>query len=70
MRCASQLQTRVAEVTNRLFELLLRIPAGGKHIHDANIVATMQTNDITQLLTENISDFTRYSQLITIVPLV
>jgi predicted nucleic acid-binding protein len=58
------------EVTNKLFELLLRIPSGGKHIHDANIVATMQANGITQLLTENVSDFARYSQLITIIPLV
>lgn len=58
-----------AEITDRLFELLLRIPAGGKHIHDANIVATMQANDIAHLLTENTSDFDRYSHLITIVPL-
>ena len=58
-----------AEITDRLFKLLLRIPAGGKHIHDANIVATMQANDITYLLTENTSDFTRYSGLITVVPL-
>jgi predicted nucleic acid-binding protein len=58
-----------AEVTDRLFRLLSQIPAGGKHIHDANIVATMQSNGITHLLTENISDFARYSGHITIIPL-
>lgn len=57
------------QVTNLLFDLLLRIPAGGKHIHDANIVATMQGNGITYLLTENTSDFARYSGLITVIPL-
>lgn len=58
-----------AQVTEGLFDLLLRIPAGGKQIHDANIVATMQANGRTHLLTENTSDFARFSQLITIVPL-
>ncbi len=58
-----------AQVTDGLFDLLLRVPAGGKQIHDANIVATMQANGITHLLTENTSDFARFSQLITIVPL-
>jgi predicted nucleic acid-binding protein len=58
-----------AEITDRLFELLLRIPAGGKHIHDANIVATMQATGITHLLTENTSDFARYAGLINVISL-
>ncbi len=58
-----------SDVTERLLSLLAAIYVGGKQIHDANIVATMQANSITHLLTENTSDFTRFSQFITIVPL-
>jgi predicted nucleic acid-binding protein len=58
------------DVTERLLKLLASINVGGKQIHDANIVATMLASGITHLLTENVSDFTRYSQLITIIPLV
>ena len=57
------------DVTERLLSLLASIYVGGKQIHDANIVATMQANDITHLLTENTSDFARFSQFITIIPL-
>lgn len=58
-----------ADVTARLLNLLAQVPAGGKQIHDANIVATMQTYGITHLLTHNVADFTRFSQYITVLPL-
>ena len=58
-----------ADVTERLLQIVESVAVGGKQIHDANIVATMQVYGITHLLTENVSDFTRYSQLITIIPL-
>lgn len=65
---------RVAEdspaVTARLLALIERIPTGGKQIHDANIVATMLTFGVGRLLTHNVADFTRFGQLITVVPLV
>ena len=38
----------------------------GKTTHDARIVAAMQTYGITNLLTFNVSDFQRYSQIITV----
>ena len=58
-----------ANVTARLLFLLQQVPAAGKHVHDANIVATMQTYGIRRLLTHNEDDFARYAGLITIMPL-
>jgi predicted nucleic acid-binding protein len=64
---------RVAEdnprVTVHLLRLLQEIPAAGKQVHDANIVATMQTYGIPRLLTHNDADFARYAGIITVVPL-
>lgn len=56
-------------VTEKLTELLLEIPCGGKQIHDANIVATMLTYNVTYILTHNGADFARFSDLITVVGL-
>jgi predicted nucleic acid-binding protein len=68
-----QTQFRVAEdspeVTEKLLSLMEEIPIGGKQVHDANIVATMLVYDIPQLLTHNTGDFTRFSNLITVLPL-
>ena len=68
-----QTQFRVAEdspqVTERLLTLMEEIPIGGKQVHDANIVATMLVYGIPQLLTNNIADFARFSELITVLPL-
>ncbi|HEY9820657.1 MAG TPA: type II toxin-antitoxin system VapC family toxin [Candidatus Sericytochromatia bacterium] len=65
---------RVAEdspqVTERLLRLMEQVPVGGRQVHDANIVATMQAYGIDQLLTHNIADFNRFSELITVLPLV
>ncbi len=55
-----------AAVTSGLLTLMQSIPIGGKQVHDANIVATMQAYNISRLLTDNISDFNRYTALITI----
>lgn len=54
---------------NELGKLLLKIPSSGKQVHDANIVATMLAHGISNLLTHNTSDFSRYSQLIHIISL-
>ncbi|MEH2125774.1 type II toxin-antitoxin system VapC family toxin [Nostoc sp.] len=56
-------------VTERLLTLMEEIPSGGKQVHDANIVATMLVYGIPQLLTHNTSDFARFSELITVLPL-
>lgn len=66
-------QFQVAEdgpqVTERLLKLLTSIPTAGKQVHDANIVATMQAYSLSRLVTHNTADFTRFSGLISILPL-
>jgi predicted nucleic acid-binding protein len=57
-------------VMSNLLTLCSSIPMGGKQIHDANIVATMQAHGIGKLLTDNTGDFNRFQGVITIVPLV
>jgi predicted nucleic acid-binding protein len=59
-----------SQVTARLLNLLQTIPMGGRQIHDANIVATMLTSGIDRLLTHNARDFDRFSDSITVIPLV
>ena len=57
------------DTVNELRQLLSTIPAAGKQVHDANIVATMLAHNISCLLTNNTVDFSRYSKLITVIPL-
>jgi predicted nucleic acid-binding protein len=69
-----QSQFRIAEngpaVTANLLGLLASIPIGGKQVHDANIVATMQAHGLRRLLTHNTADFARFGALIQVEPLV
>jgi predicted nucleic acid-binding protein len=69
-----QSQFRIAEdgpaVTASLLGLLGTIPIGGKQVHDANIVATMQAHGLRRLLAHNTSDFARFGALIQVEPLV
>jgi predicted nucleic acid-binding protein len=58
-----------AEVTGNLLSLLDSIPAAGKQVHDANIVATMLAHGIRRLLTFNVADFRRFEAFIAIEPL-
>ncbi len=54
-------------VTDRLIMLCREVPAGGRQIHDANVVATMLAHGETRLLTFNDSDFRRYGDRIELV---
>lgn len=64
---------RVAEdsprVTAEFLSILLSVAVAGKQVHDANIVATMVVRGIRKIFTHNVSDFTRYTPRITVVPL-
>ncbi|GAB6044353.1 type II toxin-antitoxin system VapC family toxin [Endothiovibrio diazotrophicus] len=53
-----------ATVTERLVELVRNFQIGGKQVHDANIVATMQAFGVPSLLTHNIKDFERFEGMI------
>lgn len=57
-------------VTSMLISLLRNVPCGGKQIHDANIVATMLTHGVDQLLTHNTADFVRFAGYVAVRPLV
>lgn len=53
-----------SEVTSRrLTELVECFCLQGKRIHDANIVATMATHAISQLITENTGDFKVFNEI-------
>ena len=54
-------------VTATLIALCREIPTGGSQIHDANIVATMLAHGENRLMTFNVADFRRFSNLIEIV---
>ncbi len=56
-------------VLDHLIEPPQKIPTSGKQVHDANIVATMQTHGLRHLATHNVADFQRFTEFITIVPL-
>ena len=64
-----RLAEETAQVTENLLRLLQQIPTGGRQVHDANIVATMQANGVRCLLTHNTADFQRFSALIKVIPL-
>jgi predicted nucleic acid-binding protein len=68
-----QTQFLIAEdgplVTSNLLGLLSTFSIGGKQVHDANIVATMQVQGIRRILTKNVADFSRFDSLITVSPL-
>ena len=54
-------------VTGFLVALCREVPAGGRQIHDANIVATMLARGERRLLTFNAGDFRRYGDRIELV---
>ena len=64
-----QVANETARVAANLLTLMEQHPMGGKQIHDANIVATMQAYGITHLFTLNPADFVRFSELITVITL-
>ncbi|MCE7948216.1 MAG: PIN domain-containing protein [Chloroflexi bacterium CFX4] len=57
------------DVTGHLLSLMEHITAGGKQVHDANIVAMMLANQIQRLLTFNVADFSRFAQYVTLLPI-
>jgi predicted nucleic acid-binding protein len=64
-----QLAEEGPEVTEKLLDLIEKTAVGGKQIHDANIVATMLASGIPTLLTHNVEDFARFSDVIRVVSL-
>lgn len=61
-----QVADDTSAVTAQLLALISNHKIGGKQVHDANIVATMQVYLIPSLLTHNVQDFERFGELIKI----
>lgn len=61
-----QLAETTSAVTTRLIEIISIYDVKGKQVHDANIVATMQTYGLSNLLTANPNDFQRYQNRVTV----
>ena len=49
-------------------ELVTQHDVKGKQVHDARLVAAMQTHSVKNLLTLNIKDFERYSEIEAVQP--
>jgi predicted nucleic acid-binding protein len=55
-------------VFERWEELVTMYRVSGKNTHDAHIVATMRLNGVKEILTFNVADFARYSEISAIYP--
>lgn len=58
------------DVSRILLELVGRFDVKGKHVHGANVVATMLAHGVRRLVTHNTGDFDRFAGLIEVVPLI
>lgn len=57
-------------VSEELEKLARQFSVQGRQVHDANLVATLRVHGLRDLLTHNTADFSRYSSLVTVHPLV
>lgn len=57
-----------AEVYRNWRELVIRYSVTGVKVHDAKIVAAMMAHGIDRLLTFNIADFNRFTEISAITP--
>lgn len=69
LRTRASLLPEDASVAYRLLDLLDEIHCSGKQVHDANVVSTMLVHGIDRLITMNVEDFSRFEDLITLIPL-
>ena len=60
---------RAHKVAERLLGLLADVEAGGKQVHDANVVATMLVHGIAVFVTMNLDDFARFGQYVDLLRL-
>jgi len=73
-RYATQIETRLSfapdsESTHREWrKIVLAQRVSGVQVHDARLVATMHVHEIANLLTLNVSDFRRYSDILAATP--
>jgi len=59
-----------SRVSGRLLALAQELRCQGKMLHDANVVATMLVHGVQALVTNNVGDFSRFSNHVRVLPLV
>jgi hypothetical protein len=57
-------------LTVKLLDLLNTIAIGGKQVHDAKIVATMEAHGVGRPLPRNVADFQRFASRTVVILLV
>lgn len=50
--------------------LMQQYTVSGKAVYDCNIVATMLEHGVSEIVTHNVKDFTRYAALLNVIPFV
>lgn len=56
-----------ATVAERLVQLVEELGCRGKHIHDANVVATMSAHGLDVWVTGNMAHFRRFVPIVTVL---
>ena len=69
IRARTTLLAEDAKVAERLLGLLADVEAGGKQVHDANVVATMLVHGTAAIQTMNLDDFARFGQYVDLLRL-
>ncbi len=57
-------------IFDRWLDMIKTYRVSGKAIYDCNIAATMLQNGITEILTHNVKDFKRYSNVLSVIPFI
>lgn len=57
------------KVADRLLQVLDEVECTGKHVHDANVVATMLVHGIDTIATSNVEDFARFRDRVHVIRL-
>jgi predicted nucleic acid-binding protein len=55
------------EIFTRWLDLVKQLPAHGKRVHDARLVAVLQAHKVEHLITFNSSDFAAFGSIISLV---
>ena len=72
VRAIRERTTLLAEdttVTERLLGLLADVECSGKHVHDANVIATMLVHGVGTVVTMNVRDFAPFGAYVDLVHL-
>ena len=67
LRAVFKIAVETDAVIEQFVTLLQTHPKGGKQVHDTNLIATMLVYQIPTLMTLNLDDMKRFSDLVTVL---